>query len=194
MRYTTYGLLASVLLVATIYATTTEITSNFDNLPGSVALGQSKPFVYNGLTFSSWVPVSFSLSLVGGIRPKSPKIAILTSAAIQSNSGTPFFTAAAPYKSFTLLDFYFGCNVPTQEGVVDKTTQCSILVSGFRKSDGKEVASASFTFTPPQGLTAQMIEAVLPDSFAGVYNVTVVQANPVAQSLYVDNVHYKLSK
>lgn len=77
---------------------------------------------------------------------------------------------------------------------MDKTTQCSILVSGFRKSDGKEVASASFTFTPPQGLTAQMIEAVLPDSFAGVYNVTVVQANPVAQSLYVDNVHYKLSK
>ncbi|KAL8789711.1 MAG: hypothetical protein Q9195_006708 [Heterodermia aff. obscurata] len=121
-------------------------------------------------------------------------IAILTSGAIQTNSGTPFFTAAAPYNSFFLLDFYFGCNLPTQEGVADVTTQCSILIAGFRKSDGKEVASASFTFTPPQGLTAQMIQAVLPDSFAGVYNVTVVQASPGTQSLYVDNLHYKVSK
>lgn len=76
------------------------------------------------------------------------------------------------------------------------TTQCEITVAGFQKGSDKEIALASYTFSPPDDdLVGQvpMVEAVLPSSFSNVYQVTVIQNSPTTQSLGVDNLVYTVS-
>ena len=68
--------------------------------------------------------------------------------------------------------------------------------SGFsKKKSNKEVAVASFTFTPPTNVlkAVPMIQAVLPSGFANVYNVTLIQTNPTVNALVVDSVGYTAS-
>ena len=118
----------------------------------------------------------------------------MTSTEIQLKQGTPSFTVAAPYKSFGLYDFYFGCAVRTGEPTANAAVQCTISVSGFVPKTNQQVAVASYTFTPPTLKPpidpveqVPMFHAILPDKFhQGLNNVTVVADNKLAV-LLVDN-------
>ena len=68
-------------------------------------------------------------------------------------------------------------------------------MAGFQVNNDKEVAIASYTFTPPVSpVTAVPMEhAVLPATFRlSVVNVTVIQT-PKTAALIVDNLHYNVS-
>ena len=66
-------------------------------------------------------------------------------------------------------------------------TQCTVTVAGFRND--KEVAVASFTFTPPAGeLEVPMIQAVLDGEFVQLQNVTIIQDDPTLEALNLDDV------
>ena len=94
-----------------------------------------------------------------------------------------------PWKAIALTF----CDTNLQVAV---TTQCTITVTAFQKSSDKEIAIASFTFTPPLKPVGQvpMVQAVLPSSFNKVYKIAVVQNNPATQSLGIDNLVYTVSK
>ena len=96
------------------------------------------------------------------------------------------------YKAFDLESFWFYCRLTNPEGELDAPVECAVLVAGFR--DGQEVASASYTFTPtvPQLLVPPMVEAVLPGTFSGLDNITLIPSDPELQSLHLDNVEYVL--
>ena len=105
-------------------------------------------------------------------------------------------TVAPPYKSLALLDFFFGCAINTEEGLATLAVQCTITVAGFLRNNNKEVALASYTFTPPPSpvTPVPMIHAVLPASFQkSLFNITFVQTG-VDVGLAIDNLHYSLSK
>ena len=78
---------------------------------------------------------------------------------------------------------------------VAKTVQCTITVAGFMKGSNKEIAVASYTFTPPLNVVGQvpMVKAVLPSTFIKVYNVTMIQDSPTTQALGLDNLTYTVS-
>ena len=81
---------------------------------------------YKYLNYSAWVvaaPTTPGVGL-GGIANKSPPNAALRAVDVQTLAGrTPSFTVLKPYKSFSLLDFYFGCVLRTDEGTVNEATQ-----------------------------------------------------------------------
>ena len=148
---------------------------------------------YKYLNYQAWVlPNGATAAIpvrVGGVASQSPPVRILTSTDIQLQRGTPSFTVAAPYKSFGVYDFYFGCTMRTGEAAANAATQCTITVAGFVPNTNQEVAVASFAFTPPLSPVAPvpMLHAVLPNSFRqGLSNVTVVMDNKLANIL-VDN-------
>lgn len=68
-----------------------------------------------------------------------------------------------------------------------------MLVAGFNAAN-KEVAVATYTFTPPVTNLAKtpMIEVRLPSDFVHLHNVTIVQSSPPNQVLLLDNVKYAL--
>lgn len=77
----------------------------------------------------------------------------------------------------------------------NNSTRCTITVAGFQSNSNKEVALASFTFTPPISpvSTVPMIHAVLPSSFSKpLNNVTIVQDSELV-ALALDNLNYKVS-
>ena len=90
-------------------------------------------------------------------------------------------------KSFDLHYFWFGCAANAANGVASTTIQCTVTVAGFR--NGEEVDVASYTFTPVVGetVTGPMIQAVLPDTFVDLQNVTFAQTDPTTQVLKADD-------
>lgn len=78
----------------------------------------------------------------------------------------------------------------------NNSTRCTITVAGFQPNNNKEVALASFTFTPPVSpVTAvPMIHAVLPSTFSmPLNNVTIVQNSDLV-ALAIDNLNYSVSE
>ncbi len=75
-------------------------------------------------------------------------------------------------------------------------TVATITVAAFKKGSGQEVAVDNFSFTPPLSVVNQvpMVQAVLPDGFENVYNVTIVQNNPSVIVFGIDNLEYTVSK
>lgn len=154
---------------------------------------------YLGLNYQAWnVPNTIGVTVpvrVGGLATHSQLNQLITTADIQLTAGTPSFTVASPYKIFSPLDFWFGCVARLMQGTAMLATQCTITVSGFAKG-GQEVATASFTFTPPFNPIGQvpMINAIQPDSFhVPLYNVTIIQTGEI-NSLWVDNLVYLITK
>ena len=152
---------------------------------------------YKYLKYQAWVtPISAVTAVpvrVGGVATQSPPGRILTASDVQLREGTPSFTVAAPYKSFGLYDFYFGCQVRTGEAAANAALQCTITVSGFVPKTNQEVAVGSFTFTPPESPVNQvpMLHALLPDIFhQGLNNVTIVADNKLAVVLVDDVVSF----
>ena len=135
--------------------------------------------------FNSWV---LNKPSGIGVSTHSPPNDIATLATSQAVNGTPSLSipAGSKIKSFDLSSFWFGCALDTVEGLVGKATQCTIDVAGFRK--GQEVAVASFTFTPPvTGVSVPQIQAVFPDRFVALENVTIIQDDPALNVLVADN-------
>ena len=60
---------------------------------------------------------------VGGVANESLPNDALTAIDVQLTNGTPSFSVAKPYKSFSLLDFFFGCVVRTDEGTLGVASQ-----------------------------------------------------------------------
>lgn len=168
-----------------------ECTKNHDFL--TLGVVQNPVGTYKYLKYQAWVLLIGAVTdvpvRVGGVATQSPPVRILTSADIQLQQGTSSFTVAAPYRSFGLYDFYFGCQVRTGEPTANAALQCTITVSRFVPKTNQEVAVASFTFTPPLSPVDQvpMLHAVLPSSFSkGLNNVTIIQDNKLAV-LLIDN-------
>ena len=134
---------------------------------------------------------------MGGVATRTPPNYAITSALIQATAGTASVVPAPPYTSFGVTDFFFGCQTAAQQGTATLALQCTVTVAGFQVKTNKEVAVASFTFTPlvQNSLTpTPMIQASLPSSFwQGLGNVTFVQDNKLANVL-VDNLHYTVTK
>lgn len=132
---------------------------------------------------------------VGGLALVSPPNRIISQVQNRLTNGTASFTVAKPYKSLGLLDFFFGCTARTPEGTVALAAECTITVAGFLRGSDKEIALASFTFTPPPNpvTPVPMIHAVLPDTFEQpIFNVT-VQPDDDLLSVLIDNLHYSVS-
>lgn len=79
------------------------------------------------------------------------------------------------------------------EGVAGAAVQYSILVAGFDAAN-KEMASATYTFTPAATnlVNAPLIQAVLPKSFVGLHNATIVQSSPATKVLATDYLKYNV--
>ncbi|KAI4086943.1 MAG: hypothetical protein L6R37_008372 [Teloschistes peruensis] len=152
--------------------------------------------VYRGLFYNAWDLINLE-SPVSGLAPHTEPNAIATSLVVaQAMNGTPTFTVDFPGSTslfFDLFSFYFGCVLPTAQGVVQAAQQCSIIVAGF-DTFNKERAVATFTFTPPTTnlLNPPMIQAILPSSFVGLHNVSLIQSNSITQVLLVDDPVYRL--
>lgn len=127
---------------------------------------------------------------LNGALPHSPPNVIATAAENQATNGTPSLTVLYPgskLASFDFHDFWFGCDANTVEGAASAAVECTVAVAGFRNA--KEVAVASFTFTPTAGETAAtpMIHAVLPKTFVTLQNATLVQGDPAVQVILADD-------
>ncbi|KAM0805812.1 hypothetical protein BDR22DRAFT_906423 [Usnea florida] len=182
------------LLILVTHTSSTALVRNatYDDLDATALIGNTIT-AYKNLTYNAWV-VGTPQNL-GGVASESQPNSALTAIDQQTLHGTPSFSVASPFKSFSPLDFYFGCTLRTDEGVLGVATQCTITVAGFTAGNNKEVALASFTFTPPDSpvTPVSMIHAVLPDSFKmPLYNVTMIQDNKLA-ALKIDNFHYDVS-
>ena len=92
------------------------------------------------------------------------------------------------YYIFLLLQFYFGCNRKTAANLEDIAVQCFITFAGFKRDQQKAVASYTFTPTCTATVIANMMLAVLPNTFVNLTNVTIIQNVPVAQALPIGDV------
>lgn len=148
---------------------------------------------YDDLVYNPWITATGEDSLAGGVMTHSLPDSVLTYDVLQLTNGTPSFTVATPYKSVSFIkDFWFGCNLNALESAADVAVKCTVTVSAFQKNVAKAILVAKFTLTPPVNplQKAPMIHAVLPSCFANVYDITVLQDNPVTEALIVDNLHY----
>lgn len=72
------------------------------------------------------------------------------------------------------------------EGLAGVPTQGTVTVAGFQND--QEVVDASFTFSPPDGeLAVPMMQAILPEGFKQLQNVTLIQNNPALVVLICDD-------
>lgn len=121
--------------------------------------------------------------------PHSLPNGIVTGFEQQAVNGTPSLTIlylGSTIKTFDLISFYFGCALNAAQGLASVPTQCTILVAGFQNN--KEVAVATYTFSPPAGqLAVPMIQAVLPKTFVKLQNLTIIQDNPTLEALLCDD-------
>ncbi|KAL8847553.1 MAG: hypothetical protein Q9221_007412 [Calogaya cf. arnoldii] len=149
---------------------------------------------YRGLDYSDWNLATQQPLSVGVIDSKSPPNRIAS-----GNQPTQAFTPqtqAPSYKAFALLDFYFGCALRLQQATASQATPCTATLVGYSASTGKQVAKATFTYTPP-GLVsvspAPMTHAILPSEFnQRLSKVTFSIENPTLVVAVVDELGYEL--
>lgn len=153
--------------------------------------------VYNGINYKAFDLINLQSPTSGSGVHSNPNGIATTLVTSQATRGTPTLTVDYPGSKslyFDFLSFYFGCVTPTGQGAAQLAVGCSVLVAAFDAAN-KEKASAIFTFTPPATnlVKPPMIQAVLPSTFVGLHNATVVQSSPTTQVLLLDNVKIRLS-
>lgn len=97
----------------------------YDDL-NSTALFENPVGTYKNLIYKTWTVggiITLPVSKVGGIADRSPPHSAVTAVDVQVKNGTPLFTVAKPYKTFSVFDFYFGCILRTDEGTVNEAAQ-----------------------------------------------------------------------
>ncbi|KAM0795730.1 hypothetical protein BDR22DRAFT_976753 [Usnea florida] len=162
---------------------------------------------YDNLTYISWI---LSTDAENPVNSHSPHNRISISATSQRIYSAPAFVVAAPYKSFSLLEFWFGCDFDSLILNAPASSNCTIQVDGHYEVAGVSIpgGSVNFTYVSPYGLKAStmpvaMTHAVLPlVGFQGVQsvNVTLFSEAPHEDTfsqfnddiLFVDNLHYRL--
>ena len=152
-------------------------------MPALGPVGVEDTILFNGWVVSKHPPTD------GVVAHSQPNVAA-TDVLEQLTNGTPTLTAlypGSPIKSFDFYDFWFGCVANTADNAgVNLATPCTISLGGFR--GGQQVAKSSFTFTPSSvTVGAPMVHALLPKTFMGVDNVTIVQQDPALQILETDD-------
>ncbi|KAL8685632.1 MAG: hypothetical protein Q9218_007641 [Villophora microphyllina] len=172
------------------------VDATFDNHTASAVPEANFVNVYKGLFYNAWDPINLESPTSGSAPHTIPNGIATTTVTSQATRGTPTLTvdyAGSKTLFFDFFSFYFGCVIPAAQGVAQEAEQCSILVAGF-DSNNKEIAVATFTFEPlaTNLVKAPMIQAVLPTSFVGLHNVTIVQSSPATQVLLVDDPKYRL--
>ncbi|KAL8809281.1 MAG: hypothetical protein Q9200_003552 [Gallowayella weberi] len=174
----------------------TVIDADYDDRTASVLPELAALKVYKGLLYKAFDLANFESPASGSTPHTNPNVIATTLVTAQATRGTPTLTVDYPGTvslAFDLISFYFGCVIPGGQSAAQAATQCTVLVAGF-DANNKEVAKATFTFTPPPtNLTkAPMIQAVLDSEFSKLHNVTIVQTIPATQVLLLDNAVYKL--
>ena len=94
--------------------------AKYDDIPAT-ALIENTITTYKNLTYNAWVVGT--PQNIGGVASESQPNVALTAIDQQTLHGTPSLAVALPFKSFSPLDFYFGCVVRTDEGVLGVATQ-----------------------------------------------------------------------
>lgn len=124
---------------------------------------------------------------------------IITGAQDQHFHGVPSFTVLQPFKSFCLLDFYFGCATRTDENMRNAAERCTITLRAFHRDNIQNaVATANFTFVPEppnSKLPVSLMQAVLPEAFRkenGVVQITIEPDDVAKDGLLIDDLHYNL--
>ena len=102
---------------------------------------------YEGITYQNFIVAQFSeLELLNGtfsgVKPHSdPNVALAVT--------PPFSLTPGPTtKSFSLSSVWYGCDVPTQQGLVALAAACKITATGFRAGSSSPVATQVLSFTP----------------------------------------------
>ncbi|KAL8806676.1 MAG: hypothetical protein Q9182_001204 [Xanthomendoza sp. 2 TL-2023] len=169
----------------------------YDDRTASVLPELNAVNVYKGLLYKAFDLSNFKSPASGSTPHTNPNVIATTLVTAQATRGTPTLTVDYPGTvslAFDLISFYFGAVIPGGQTAAQTATQCSILVAGF-DANNKEVATATFTFTPPPTnlIKAPMIQAVLDSQkFSNLHNVTITQTSPATQVLLLDNMKYKL--
>lgn len=154
----------------------------------------------------SWLLQNLTIST---LKPQSPPqvIGLAIDNNIHQGSLTlnPYISiSAAPNvnkgaKTFDLIDFYFGCIVPTFQTTVNVAGACSISVTGIRE-DGSIAGEVPFSFAPTTLLGSNSMSRanVVAQALTGDYvnlktvNITITDAtlNAALGVLFVDNVRH----
>ena len=102
---------------------------------------------YEGITYQNFFVAQFSeVELLNqtfaGVKPHSdPNVALAIT--------PPFSLTPGPtIKSFSLKSVWYGCDVPTQQGLVALAAACNITATGFRAGSSSPVVTQVFNFSP----------------------------------------------
>ncbi|KAI4198763.1 MAG: hypothetical protein LQ346_002691, partial [Caloplaca aetnensis] len=189
----TWAIYTAIAVVSA--TTTTPRIANFDDRKGSLVPAANAVEVYRSLLYKAF-SISNKITGLGGVVAKSnPNFAVTSLLNGQTTQGTPTLTVDYPGSeatSFTFFSFYFGCVAPTVESAVGAAVQCSVLAAAFN-STNKEIAVASYTFTPPAAntLNAPLVQAVFPKTFTRLHNMAIVQTSPATPVLAVDDLELR---
>lgn len=116
----------------------------------------------------------------------------LESGTVSLNPQNTVFKSSA-IRAFDLVQFFFGCTTFLANSQADVDLGCSIEVSGYNTA-GKMVGIASYNYAPDAAFGADLVKAVLPDSFVNLVNVTfAVSTSSVAvtdTAIVLDNVSH----
>lgn len=156
----------------------------FDDLDPTLSI----PALYQGLEWS----FDLNRSSTNIVPNTAPHVATY-SIASQLEGKTATIATTSQTKYFDLISFYFACS----QWPVGVAKGCTIAATGY-DLNGDMVGEASFVYavTIAQEATARvpMYKAVLPDSFRGLVNATVLVANSetlaVVTTLSIDSVEH----
>ncbi|KAK5121677.1 hypothetical protein LTR85_004849 [Meristemomyces frigidus] len=159
-------------------------TATFDDLNATLNI----PALYQGLEWS----FDLNRSSTNIVPNTAPHVATY-SIASQLEGKTATIATTTQTKYFDLISFYFGCS----QWPVGVAEGCTIAVTGY-DVNGNMVGEAPFVFavTIAQERSGRvpMYKAVLPDSFRGLVNATVLIANSetlaVITTLSLDSVEH----
>ncbi|KAL8754284.1 MAG: hypothetical protein Q9199_004458 [Rusavskia elegans] len=166
------------------------VTAQYDNLANTIVPTPLPS--YRGLSYNDWSYASQQALAVGVLASQSfPNRLVAGTMATQSIApDTP------TYQAFALLGFYWGCGVRSAQPAASQPLACTLAVTGFAASTGKQVATTTLTYTPPSPVsvgTVPMDHAILPSSFnQKLGKVTFSVSNQPATAFLVDDLSYKL--
>jgi len=116
----------------------------------------------------------------------------IESGTVSLNPQNTVFKSSA-IRAFDLKKFFFGCTTFLANSQADVDLGCGIQVSGYNTA-GKMVGIASYNYAPDAAFGADLVEAVLPDTFVNLVNATfAVSTSSVAvtdTAIVLDNVSH----
>ncbi len=175
-------------------------SSQFDEIPGGIP-GQGLspvPNPQNGLRYVSYGLGSPSLTPVR-LNPNTPNQYAISNPqreVLFGGGSRPTITRDYPnsiVKVFDLISLFIGCTLDDNSGTTTPTG-CTLQFTGFKASDGSTTGPFNANYVPPNtaagtvATQANMTQIVLPYSFRGLKNVTVIVVGSAVGGVPVANV------